>query len=241
MVLSLESSASSPRARRSYVRAPSPLHFPVEKRVPESSWHLEARYALYESVKRELEGRALVGSDQFLYWDPTDPKKCLAPDLAVRLGPPGEPLLSWKTWERGAPAVGVEIVSGSDASEAVFSKKLERYRQAGVSEVVRFDAEDGEQPLRLWDLFDGDLVERKLEGPEATRCDALGLHWCVRESEHGRVLRLSRDADGKELVLTQTEIAEAERMAKEAERRAKEAALRRIAELETEAAQRTKG
>jgi hypothetical protein len=37
-------------------------------------------------------------------------------------------------------------------------EKLERYRQAGIAEVVRFDPEARERSLRLWDLLDGDLV-----------------------------------------------------------------------------------
>jgi hypothetical protein len=53
-------------------------------------------------------------------------------------------------------------------------------------------------------------------------------------------LRLARNADGTELVLTPLEAEraakEAERAAKEAERAAKDAALARIAELEAELA-----
>jgi Uma2 family endonuclease len=112
--------------------------------------------------------------------------------------------------------VGVEIVSDSDASERAVGDKLERYRQAGVGEVVRFDPEDPAKPLRLWDLFDGDLVERDPSGPEALRCDALSLYWCVRPDEKlGPTLRLARDPAGSDLVLTQ-----------------EEAALARVAELE---------
>jgi Uma2 family endonuclease len=216
----------------------------VEEKVPEGKMHRQLCNALFESVERELGERALVSSDQFLYWDPTDPKKNLAPDLAVRLGAPGKPLKSWKTWERGAPEVAVEIVSDSDASERVLADKLERYRQAGVAEVVRFDPQDLGRPLRLWDLLDGDLVERDPSGPEAHRCDALSLYWCVRRDEKlGSTLRLARDASGNDLVLTPAEAEraakeaeraakEAERAAKEAERVAKEAALARVAELE---------
>jgi hypothetical protein len=206
-----------------------PLHFPVEETVPESRRHFKARCVLCDSVERELRGRALVASDQFLYWDPTSPKQCLAPDLAVRRGERGEPLKSWKTWERGAPHVGVEIVSDSDASELVLDDKLQRYRRAGVAEVVAFDAQDLQHPIRLWDLVDGDLVERELSTPESLACDALGLWWCVRsDPEYGPMLRLARDPQGADLVLTP----------EEAERAAKEAALARVAELEASLAAR---
>ena len=240
MALSFSVAAPDPRARRRYVRPPEPLHFPVEEQVPETKLHRLRANLLYEVVARAFQGRALVACDQFVYWDPTDPKKRLAPDLAVRMGAhEGERLDSWKTWRLGAPHVGVEIVSDSDESERVLDTKLERYRQAGILEVVRFDAEDAERPLRLWDLFDGDLVERELGRPEALLCDALGLYWCVtRDPELGPALRLAEDSSCHALLPTP---AEAERTAKEAERTAKEAALverdealARIAELEAE-------
>jgi Uma2 family endonuclease len=223
--------------------------------MPEGNTHRRLSNLLYQSVEREFAGRAIVSSDQLLYWDPTDPKKSLAPDLTVRIGAAPQTIVSWKTWELGAPHVGVEIVSEWDRSDSVFRQKLERYRQAGISEAVRFDAEDGIHPLRLWDLFDGDLVERDLTDREALLSDALGLYWCVRQDEDlGQVLRMARDAAGRELVLTPEEVAqEAERTAltakeaaeaakeaaeaaKEAAEAAKEAALARVADLEAELA-----
>jgi hypothetical protein len=239
MALSHPTSSLNLRARRSYVRPPVPLHFPEEETVPETVEHRRRLNVLFDSVRREFAGRAIVASDQFLYWDATDPKKRLAPDLAIRVGNTVERLPSWMTWKLGAPQVGVEIVSDFDRAEGPFAAKLERYRRAGIVEVVRFDPEDAEQPLRLWDSFDGDLVERNLGGPEALHCDALSLYWCVKQDpELGGVLRLARDALGTNLVLTPEE---AERAAKEAaivERDAalaeKETALARIAELEAE-------
>jgi len=246
MALSQPASSPTLRARRSYVRPPVPLHFPEEETVPESVEHRRCLNVLFDSVRREFAGRAIVASDQFLYWDATDPKKRLAPDLAVRVGNTVERLPSWKTWKLGAPQVGVEIVSDFDRAEGPFAAKLERYRRAGIVEVVRFDPEDTEQPLRLWDSFDGDLVERNLGGAEALHCDALGLYWCVKEDpELGRMLRLARDARGENLVLTPEEAALAEKEAALAEKEAalaekktalaeKETALARIAELEAE-------
>jgi Uma2 family endonuclease len=209
------------------------------------------------SAEQELGDRALVTSDQFLYWDPTDPQKCLAPDLAVRIGaPPGLPP-TWKTWELGAPHVGVEIVSDWDRSQGKFEKKLARYRQAGILEVVRFDAESRKEPLRLWDLFDGDLVERDPTDPKALLSDALGLYWCIRvDPTLGPMLRLAHDPAGKDLVLTPEEAAlaakdaalaakdaalaakDAALAAKDAALAANDAALARIAELEAELAAR---
>jgi hypothetical protein len=231
------------RAERRYLRTPLPLHFPVEQRVPEGDAHFRRRILLYLSLRRELYGRGLVSSDQFVYWDATDPTKCLAPDVAVRLGSWSDEIKSWKTWEWGAPHVGVEIVSDSDEAEHDFSEKLERYSRAGIGEVVRFDPSRAARPLRLWDLLSGDLVERDLADPKALHCDALGLYWCAREDPTlGLTVRLCRDPEGNELVPTPEEAErwakEAERSAKEAERSAKETALLRIAELEAELSRR---
>jgi hypothetical protein len=117
--------------------------------------------------------------------------------------------------------VGVEIVSDRDRAEQPLSEKLERYRQAGIAEVVRFDAEDPGRPLRLWDLLEGDLVERDLTAPDARFCDALRLYWCVASNAAlGATLRLARDAAGTELLPTVGE--------------ARDAALARVSELEAE-------
>jgi Uma2 family endonuclease len=203
---------SDTKGGRSYLRAPVPLHFPSDEELPEGGVHLELRTALYLVLRRELAGRAFVGSEQFLYWDPTDPKKCLAPDVMVRLEGPDRPLSNLKVWEGGAPQLAVEIASPFDRSEAQWQSKLERYRQSGVSEVVRFDPEDLGTPLRLWDRLGADLIERVLDGPPAFCCDTLGLYWCVQPDERlGQALRLARDPEGRELLLTPDErIAELE-------------------------------
>lgn len=222
MALALPSSLAHSKPTRRYLRAPIPLHFPEDEQVPEGSIHWELLVLLCQSVRHSLGDTALVSSDQFVYWDPTDPKRCLAPDLAVRVGGPNLLVSSWKTWEHGAPHVGVEIVSSWDKATSTTEQELERYRQAGIAEVVRFDPTETDARLRLWDLVEGDLVERDPSDPEARRCDALGLYWCIAESELlGPTLRLARDRDGRDLLPTPAE-----------------AALARVAELEAELAKR---
>ena len=229
MALSLPVPPAPARPLRRYLRPPAPLHFPVHVPMPETDLHLLGRIALYESVRLALGDQGLVSSDQFVYWDATDPKKCLAPDLGVRVGAPRSPIDSWKIWERGAPQVGVELVSDFDRSDRALERRLERYRQAGVLEVVRFDPRR-EPELRLWDLVDGDLVERDPADPEALRCDAMGLYWCIKEEPGiGRVLRLARDKAGLEFLPTP---AEAARESAEAARAAQEIAEARVRELE---------
>jgi Uma2 family endonuclease len=255
MVMTDSSLASRPQ--RSYVRPPTPIHFPESEEAPETGVHLEVRTALYLLVRDFVGHRGAVGSLQFVYWDPSDPRQSLAPDLILRIGATPGLFPTWKTWERGAPHLAVEVASEFDAGEAEWQRDLARYRRCGINEVARFDPEDAEHPLRLWDRFEGDLVERDLTGEHALLCDTLGVHWYVQpDARLGRVLRLSLDPLGQTLVPTEAEHfaklkAERERAAVQRERAAEReraaavereraavqrerAAAERIAELEAE-------
>lgn len=204
--------------------------------MPESALHLHLRTALFLILERKLRGRAYVGSDQFVYWDATDPKLCLAPDAFVRLGGPSELLRSYQTWKHGAPNVAVEIISDTDGGPRELERRLERYRRAAIEELVYFDPENRERPLRLWDWVESDLVERDLSAPNALYCDALEAFWCLRPDPRlGRMLRLAEGADGTGLWPTPEEAEKAERA------REREAAERRIAELEAELRRRDAG
>ena len=188
--------------------APKPLAFPSEEppeeHVSETKRHLEARTALYLLLKDALPGAA-IGSDQFVYSDASDPRKCLSPDAFVKLGAALPSFDSWKVWERGAPDLAVEIVSASDRSDADWAVKLDRYQASGIGEVVRFDPEDGAQPLRVWDRVDGDLIERAPESQDRYECEALRLWWTIVPSAYGPMLRLARDREGKDLLPTPSE------------------------------------
>jgi Uma2 family endonuclease len=182
------------------------VHFPVEAEVPESKRHLQLRTLLFQFLELAFANEAAIGCDQFVYWDATDPRVCLAPDAFVRFGQPDDLFQTWKVWERGAPDVAVEIISSSDNSESDWREKLAKYRSLGVSELVRFDPEASE-PLRVWDLVAGDLLERAL----ATRAVSRYLRgfWVTAEQPGvGLALRLSRDEDGTLLYLTPAESAE---------------------------------
>lgn len=223
-----------PRLARRYARRPRRLEFPSEAEVPESKRHLELRTTLYLILKHALRDRALIGSDQFVYWDATDPSACLAPDVFVRLGGKDEIFSSWKTWERGAPHLAVEIVSASDADPESWADKLAKYHRLGISELVRFEADEQNAPLRVWDYIEGDLLERELEAGAVTECASLGLYWVVQKDQGlGLILRLSRDAAGLELL--PVEAAEARLLASEAAQKASEAA-RKVSDAERDAA-----
>ena len=159
-----------------HVRAPTPLVFAVEADVPESRRHLMLRTFLFTTFERAFGGGAAIGSEQFLYFRASDPRKCLAPDLFVRLAESRDDFDNWKTWERGAPELGVEIAS---PNERPWEEKLADYHEAGFVEVVRFDADaSAGARLRVWDRLEGDLVERVVEG-DRTQCSVLGGHWVV--------------------------------------------------------------
>lgn len=198
-----------PYGRQIYVRAPQPVHFPSEERpeekVSETKRHLKARTTLFLLLEEALAGAAAIGSDQFVYWDAADPQKCLSPDVFVKLGTRDQDFDTWKVWQRGAPDVAVEIVSDHDRSEAEWSAKLARYRASGIGEVVRFDPEDEDQPLRVWDRIEGDLVERSSKSRALRECVALGLWWIVVPSDLGPTLRLARARDGRDLLPTPAE------------------------------------
>jgi Uma2 family endonuclease len=194
--------------RHTYVRAPIAVHFPseesAEEQVSETKRHLEARTTLYLLLKDALAGAA-IGSEQFVYWDASDPRKCLSPDIFVKHGLFEETFDIWKVWERGAPDLAVEIVSASDRRDDDWSEKMARYQASGIHEVVRFDP-DGKGPMiRVWDRIEGELVERSATSPILRECQALCLWWVVVPSTYGPMLRLSREPDGTGLLPTPNE------------------------------------
>lgn len=212
-----------------YLRAPRPLHFPESADVPESRLHEDLCALLRALLRHAFALQHSVGGDQFVYWDPTDPRACLAPDAFVRLGTPDSKFKTWKVWEWGAPELAIEILGDSDDRWDI---KLQKYARLGVRELVSFDADHSPAVLRIWDRLDGDLVERELGG-EATASTVLPGFWVVvTDAEHGPALRLSRDEAGLALFPTPTE---AEAAARRAEANAAEA---RIRQLEAELALR---
>jgi Uma2 family endonuclease len=230
-----------------YLREPIPLVFPTSEEVPESRRHVDLRMVLYQSLRAAFRERAVLGSDQFVYWDPTDPKARCAPDVMARLGERDEPFPSWKVWERGAPHLAVEFISEYDSWDGPWSKKLVRYRKLGVRELVRFDMEDPDNELRIWDFVDGDLVERDPAAPGFRVCSVFAGYWFVKADEFGPTLRLALDEAGTALYPTPDEgrlaAEEESRAADEARRAADEArraAEERVRELEAELARRSK-
>jgi hypothetical protein len=185
--------------------------------------------ALYEILRAAAGPESTVACDAFVYFDASNPKRCLAPDGSVKVGIPQHDFDSWKSWERGAPELAFEILSPSDSPERwTFEEKLERYRALGVHELVVFHA-DGEPGarLRVWDRIDGDLVERVVEG-ERTPCLTLDASLLVGPIDDvPACIRVAQDASGERLFLTADErAAAAEETVRELERRLAERELR---------------
>lgn len=218
--------------RARHLRDPERCVFPEEALVPETQLHRDIRTLLYHLLRDYLGEGVTVASDQFVYWAADDPSQVLAPDACVRRTPAEGPLRTWKTWERGAPEVAVEIVSESDASEASWREKLARYRRLGVIELVRFDPA-GASParLRVWDRLDGDLVERWVEN-ETAPSTVLPLVWVIAPAEGlPSILRILSTGDAAALVPTRAE-------ARQREAEARQELEHRVAQLEAELTRR---
>jgi Uma2 family endonuclease len=237
--------------KATYVRAIRPLHFPdsdPEWEMSESHRHKRLCELLYQVLAAVLPGEhASIGADQFVYFDPLDPRRKCAPDGFVKLGVPGESITSWKTWQKGAPELCVEILSPSDTEEKLtLPQKLERFAAMGVLEVVTFDvdAEVGER-IRAWESVTGDLVERVVEH-ERTYSVVLGKWFVVAPYlAEGRpalqrldaALRLAEDAEGRALVRTPGEL---ERARADEERARADAAEAELVRLRAALAERSR-
>jgi hypothetical protein len=201
--------------------------------------HYNLCHALYQMLCAVCTPEHTVGADQFVYFDAAAPKRCLAPDAFVTLGVPDHDFDSYLVWEEGTPDLAFEVLSPSDSPERwTFEEKLRRYHALGVRELVTFhvDAPAGER-LRIWDRLEHDLVERAVSG-DTSPCVTLGLTLLIGKVDKYPVgLRLARDAEGQDLVLTLDEQRIAEVRAKDEQRIAEVRARdERILELQDQLA-----
>ncbi|MBX3226571.1 MAG: Uma2 family endonuclease [Labilithrix sp.] len=210
------------------------LHFPDSLLVPENKLHLELRTALYLILKLAFAKAHSVGCDQFVYWDPRNPKRCLAPDAFLKLDQPDQLFRSWKTWERGGPPeVAVEVISDVDDP---WNEKLAKYQELGVRELVRFDPDQpAGKRFAVWNRVRGKLVPRTLKGETAPSKVLSGLRWVVAPILGvGVGPRLARE-DGS-LLPTERELAKAATATAATAKRKAAAAERELARLRAELA-----
>ena len=160
-----------------HVRPVQPLAFPAsdpEWHMPESKRHRILCDQLFELFKRLVAPENAVGSDQFVYFDAANPKRCLAPDAFVKVGVRDSNFDSWKTWEHGAPELCVEVLARDTSEYLSMKEKRARYRALGVRELVvfNFSAREGKR-LQVFDRIRDDLIERVVVR-ESTPCLVLG-------------------------------------------------------------------
>jgi hypothetical protein len=217
------------RSRFRLREQPFVVEFPDDMGMPETRRHYEIRSELFQIMKLAFADRCSLGSSQFVYWNAADPARCIAPDLFVRVGEPDSLFACWKTWERGAPDIAVEIIGDSDSTELAWNEKLGAYLELGVTEVVRFDPVAPADFLRIWLRTEGDLVERQLDDPRVAESAVLDFTWVVvKDPRLGRMLRVAEDPEGLRLLPTPVE--------REIELR--KALERRVKELEEQIAKR---
>ena len=208
--------------------------------MPEGRRHRNLCNALNEMLRAVCVPEHTVGADQFVYFDASNPRRCLAPDGFVTLGIRDHDFDSYKVWEEGTPDVAFEVLSPSDSPERwTFEEKLVRYHALGVRELVTFHAEaESGARLRVWDRIEGDLVERVVTA-ETTPCVTLGVTLVVGQvNDYPVGLRLARDAAAKELVPTSDEARRASdeaRRASDEVRRASDEARRASDEARVQA------
>jgi Uma2 family endonuclease len=231
-----------------YVREVRPVDFSgtdPEWEMGETTQH-QLLCEVLRSLLRMATNEQMVCSDQFVYFDASDPKRKCAPDAFVKLGRPWAPIRSWKVWEDGVPELCVEVLSPREFENLTLDEKLARFHAIGVPEVVAFDP-DGKpgQRLRAWDRVTGDLIERVVEH-EQTPCRALNMVFVVAPSPMHHLEAALRlwDPVQKRVIPTLAEAEweakeveraakEVERIAKEAERAEKERALAENARLQS--------
>jgi Uma2 family endonuclease len=159
---------------------------------------------------REEQGReAYIGWDVFIEWDPNDPRARVSPDMFLLDGQ--SPFIApsiWNTWQPGCdpPSFALEIVSKKSRTKD-YDQNPPRYAALGVDELVVFDAEPhGEETfaLQLYRRTSRGQFLRMYAGTGPVRSKVLRA-WLVvvaQPGEGGPHVRLARDAEGTDLVLT---------------------------------------
>jgi hypothetical protein len=191
---------------------PDPTFYPEEEKVGERLSNRLIADELRRLVERWLAERgvrALVGADQFIYWEQHKPTRTLAPDVYVLpdVDPQAE-VRVWKVWETGiVPSWAVEIV-GRDVRKD-YQENPPLYDELGVRELVIFDADYQESAERarfvVWRRRRGKLEQ--VERTDRDRVRSIVLGCFIRDVGEGtaRRLRLATGRTGDALVPTAEE------------------------------------
>jgi Uma2 family endonuclease len=196
---------------------PDPSFYPVEDDMGESTLQrliTELLRPLLARFLAERGERAFVGADQFIYWQPHAPTKCVAPDVYVL--PSVDPARApgcWKTWETDVvPSFALEIVS--DDLRKDYEEAPRRYEELGVGELVIFDPEGLSSPERVrWQIYRrlgarGFVLVRRTNA-DRVRSRALRCWLRVVGEGEAQRIRIATGPRGEELAPTDAERADA--------------------------------
>ena len=185
--------------------------------------------------------RFAVGGNQFIYYDPDNGRRHVAPDVYVALDVAPGDRQKWQTWDEGGkfPDLVMEITSPSTQDEDL-GARVALYGELGAREYYVYDpAQLLDPPLRAYRRAGGRLAEQPLAaGPDlAVYSPALGTQLRVV----GRWLRLIDPATGEPVPVPEEDhegrLAAEERARREEERARREEAARRAEEEARRAAE----
>jgi Uma2 family endonuclease len=204
--------------------------------------------SLSELARQRGWARILFGADNYFAWVPEEPRVRVSPDIYLVDDPPEPPIPSgWQTWQEGhrPPRWAVEIVSSDWKKD--YLEGPEKYAQLGCRELILFDPDVARlamrNPLRealtVYRKGADGLFVRVYSG--AGPCYSAEIDAWLHVRIEGPVarLRIALDEQGKSLVPTEGERAQAEAERAEAqagradeEARKRAEAERRVRELE---------
>ncbi|MBI3972494.1 MAG: Uma2 family endonuclease [Chloroflexi bacterium] len=227
---------------------PDDVHYPESdgKPVAETDAHihclLRTLELLYEHF-RERDPQVYVGGNMFVYYEPGNTRRRVAPDVFVVRGVPAGYRRVYKVWEEGrAPDWVLEVSSRGTRHEDLVTKR-NRYAALGVREYFLFDplGEYLQPRLQGYRLVDG-TYEPLAPAPDGSFTSAvLGLEVHPR----GTDLRFYDPHAGQWLLMLPEALARAEeervraeeeRVRAEEERRRADAAEAELARLRAELA-----
>jgi Uma2 family endonuclease len=214
----------------------------LEEKMGQGAAHGDA-VVLFVDVTKVLvadqQRTARVLFDLFVEWDPNDPRARVSPDVLVLDGQPEDLKPSiWQTWKPDCepPRFALEIVSDKSRAKDYELNPL-RYAALGTEELVVFDpAPRGMDavPLQVFRRSDRGQFLRVYAGPGPVESAVLKA-WLV-VTDGGERVRLARDEEGRELVPTPREQAQAARQQARAATERAETAEARVQQLEAELA-----
>jgi Uma2 family endonuclease len=158
--------------------------------------------------------RFYIGADTFFAWVPNEPLVRVSPDIYLIDDPPPPPLpKSWQTWLSGhrPPRWAAEIVS--DDWKKDYEEAPLKYAQLGTRELAIFDPEavlsgarrGARVPFQLYQRAPDGAFVRIYHGDGPVLSEELGAYLVARRERGAVRLRIARDAEGKDIVLTAEE------------------------------------